>query len=127
MKSVKFAAAMIAAAFFVSGSAAIAADAILINFSSRHCGPCRQMQPTLAELERSGVPVRHVDVSDEPDLARRFGIRSTPTFVVVSGGQEVTRLVGTASAAQLQAAIAIDPRGPLIPVSYTHLTLPTNA
>jgi thiol-disulfide isomerase/thioredoxin len=115
VKSVKFAAAMIAAAFFVSGSVAIAADAILINFSSRHCGPCQQMRPTLAELERSGVPVRHVDVADEPDLARRFGIRSTPTFVVVSGGQEVTRLVGTASAAQLHAAIAIDPRGPLIP------------
>lgn len=115
MKSVKFAAAMIAAAFFVSGSVAIAADAILINFSSRHCGPCQQMRPTLAELERSGVPVRHVDVADEPGLARRFGIRSTPTFVVVSGGQEVTRLVGTASAAQLKAAIAIDPRGPLIP------------
>jgi hypothetical protein len=72
------------------------------------------MQPILAELERSGIPVRHVDVADESGLAGRFGIRSTPTFVVVSGGQEVTRLVGTASAAELRAAIAINPSGPLI-------------
>ena len=60
------------------------------------------------------MPVRHVDVAAEPDLARRFGIRSTPTFVVVSSGKEVTRLVGTHTLAELRAAIAIDPSGPLI-------------
>jgi len=92
-----------------------AAEAILMEFSSPHCPPCQAMKPTLAQLERLGVPVRHVDVVSESHLAARYGIRKTPTFVVLSGGKEVTRLVGTQSLAQLQAALAIDPSGPLVP------------
>lgn len=73
------------------------------------------MKPTLAELERAGIPVRHVDVSSESALARRYGIRKTPTFVVVSGGKELTRLVGIQSAAQLQKALGTNPSGPIVP------------
>ncbi|MGB7325626.1 MAG: trypsin-like peptidase domain-containing protein, partial [Rubripirellula sp.] len=58
-------------------------------------------------------PVRHVDVNEEPNLARRYGIRQTPTFVVVSSGKEVTRLVGMQSASELLSALAINPQGPL--------------
>jgi thiol-disulfide isomerase/thioredoxin len=92
-----------------------AAEAILINFTAHHCAPCQAMKPTLTQLERSGIPVRHVDVVDEPHLASRYGIRKTPTFVVVSGGKEVTRLAGMQTLAQLRAALAINPSGPLIP------------
>ncbi|TWU47485.1 Thioredoxin [Rubripirellula tenax] len=90
-----------------------AADAILIDFSSSRCMPCQAMKPVLAELERRGVPVRHVDVGAEPNVASRYGIRQTPTFVVLSGGKEVTRLVGIQSIDQLQAALATNPAGPL--------------
>lgn len=89
-------------------------DAVLIEFSSSHCGPCVAMQPIIAQLERSGVPVRHVDVMAESQLAKRFGIRSTPTFVVSVAGKEVTRLTGTQTLADLQEALAINPSGPLI-------------
>ena len=91
-----------------------AADAILIDFSSEHCGPCRAMTPVIAQLERAGVPVRHVDVNTEPGMAARYGIRSTPTFVIVSGGKELTRLVGMQTMANLQRALSINPSGPLI-------------
>ena len=46
-----------------------------------------RMQPILVELKNAGVPIRHVDVGSEPHLATRYGIRQTPTFVVVSGGK----------------------------------------
>ncbi|GAA4459354.1 trypsin-like peptidase domain-containing protein [Novipirellula rosea] len=106
--------AFVAATNCFQGVTAQAAGAILIDFSSSHCPPCRAMQPVLAQLEQSGVPVRHVDVQAEPDLTRRYGIRQTPTFVVVASGKEVTRLVGTQSLADLQNALAINPRGPLV-------------
>lgn len=96
-------------------SSAAAGSAILIEFSAAHCAPCQAMQPVLAQLERSGVPIRHVDVAAEPTVAQRYGIRKTPTFIVISGGKEVTRLVGTQTIAQLQEALAIDLSGPLIP------------
>lgn len=105
-------------------AAAVAADAVLVEFSSPHCGPCRAMQPVLAELERGGVPIRHVDLAIEPHLAARYGVRQTPTFVVVSGGQEVTRLIGMQSAEQLRAALAIDLSGPLVPTGSQWVSSP---
>lgn len=96
-------------------ASADAADAILINFTAQHCAPCQAMKPTLAQLEQSGIPVRHVDVVNEPHLASRYGIRKTPTFVVISGGKEVTRLAGSQTLDQLRSALAISPSGPLIP------------
>ena len=99
----------------VLAQTATATDAILLEFSSAHCAPCQAMKPILARIEQVGTPIRHVDVVSEPHLAARYGIRKTPTFVVVSGGKEVTRLVGTHSFEELRAALAIDPSGPLIP------------
>lgn len=73
------------------------------------------MAPTLTQLERSGVPIRHIDVTSEPDLARRYGVRSTPTFIVISGGEEVTRLVGAQPLVELRRALTASSSGPLIP------------
>ena len=96
-----------------------AADAILLDFSSAHCPPCQKMQPMLAQLASNGVAIRHVDVVAEPHLAARYGIRKTPTYVVISGGEEVARLIGMQSIAELQAALAINPSGPRVPTRAT--------
>ncbi len=114
MKNQKFAMALclFGLVTVVSASIATASDAILIEFSSAQCPPCRAMEPIVAQLEKRGVPVRHVDVNREHQLAIRYGIRQTPTFVVVSGGREVTRMVGMQSLAQLTKALATDPSGP---------------
>ncbi|QDT08333.1 trypsin-like peptidase domain-containing protein [Stieleria marina] len=106
--------AFLLALFALPNCVATASDAVLLDFSSAHCGPCRAMHPVLTQLEQQGVPVRHVDVNKEPNLASRYGIRQTPTFVVVSSGKEVTRLVGMQSAAELLTALAINPQGPLV-------------
>jgi thiol-disulfide isomerase/thioredoxin len=90
------------------------AEAILLEFSSAHCPPCQAMKPVLSQLERSGVPIRHVDVVAEPHLASRYGVRKTPTFIVVNDGKEVTRLVGMQTAEKLSEALATSPSGPLI-------------
>ena len=78
------------------------------------------MQPALAQLASNGVAIRHVDVVTEPHLAARYGIRKTPTYVVISGGEEVARLIGMQSLAELQAALAVNPEGPRIPTRATN-------
>ena len=80
------------------------------------------MQPVVARLAAGGVAVRSVDVDREPDLARRYGIRQTPTFLVVSGGKELTRLVGAQTYQQLETALAISPTGPLVQTAATATT-----
>ncbi|MGV3484602.1 MAG: trypsin-like peptidase domain-containing protein [Planctomycetaceae bacterium] len=104
---------VVAIAFaFCLPSLAIAGNAVLIEFSSSRCLPCQQMQPVLSELSQSGVAIRTVDVTREPELTQRYGVQQTPTFVVISGGKELTRLVGKQTADQLRTALAINPSGP---------------
>ncbi len=99
---------------FISPMLAFAGEAVLIEFASTRCRPCQQMQPIVGELSQSGIAVRTVDVDREPELAQRYGIRQTPTFIVVSSGKELTRLVGLQSSDQLRAALAINPSGPWV-------------
>ena len=118
---------ILAAAQVASGS-----DAILLDFSSAHCVPCQAMKPTLAQLASKGVAIRHVDVVTEPHLAARYGIRKTPTYVVLSGGQEVARLIGQQSMPALQAALASSPSGPRIPTrakdpSFQNIAAPASS
>lgn len=101
------------AVFMMACSAA--ADGILIEFSSEHCPPCRAMQPIVSELIARGVPVRQVDVQAEPQLTQRFKIRSTPTYVVLRDGKEVTRLLGTQSIQKLRDALGQNASGPIVP------------
>lgn len=94
-----------------TGADVSAASNILLAFSSDRCGHCQAMVPTLDQLEDKGAPIRRIDVNMEPELARRHGVRQTPTYVVLSAGRELTRLVGTQSGQKLVDALAIDPTG----------------
>ena len=76
----------------------------LLDFRSDSCGPCRQMDPIVAQLEASGQKV--VRCNDESDQAifARFGVQSMPTFIVVSDdGHELDRHVGGMSLESLRA------------------------
>lgn len=67
---------------------------IVLEFSATWCGPCQQLSPLVARLERQGCPIRKVDVDRERALAQRFNIRSLPTCVLVINGREADRIVG---------------------------------
>ena len=70
---------------------------ILLDFYADWCGPCKMLSPILHELaeEKSGaLKVGKVNVDEEPELARRFGIMSIPTVVFLKNGKEIERKVG---------------------------------
>lgn len=71
-----------------------AGQTVLLDFYAAWCGPCRDMAPTVSELERRGYPVRRIDVDRERELALQFGVHSLPTFVMLVDGQEAGRLIG---------------------------------
>ena len=97
-----------------TGMEVSAGSSVLLAFSSDRCSHCQAMKPTLKQLASDGTPIRHVDVTAEPELAQRHGIRQTPTYVVLSEGREMTRLVGTQSAEKLRQALTIESGGPLL-------------
>ena len=71
---------------------------VLLELGSRHCLPCRQMAPILEELRQDyggHLEVVSVDVNEQPESARRFGIQVIPTQVFLdTSGREVFRHIG---------------------------------
>lgn len=81
-------------------------DAVLLQFSSQNCAPCRDMQPTVERLTVAGHSVRRVDVDNYPQVARQYDVREIPCFVMLHGGRETDRVVGKASFDRLQGMFA---------------------
>ena len=70
---------------------------VLVDFWATWCGPCRMLAPTIATIaeEKAGVlKVGKVDVDQEPELARRFGIMSIPTLILFKDGKAVKQTMG---------------------------------
>lgn len=79
-----------------------AAPLAMVDFWASWCGPCKMLSPTveaLAEQYEGKALVCKVNVDEEPDLARRFGVMSIPTVVFLKNGREFDRKVGTMPAA----------------------------
>lgn len=76
---------------------------VLVDFYADWCGPCRALAPVIEEIaeERDDVTVGKINVDNEQELASRFGVFSIPTLVVLEGGKEVRRLVGSRPKAKL--------------------------
>jgi len=90
-----------------AAEAALAAgDIVLLDFSASWCGPCRSMAPLIGEISAAGWLVRHIDVDQETDLVRRFGVTGVPCYVLLVKGQEVGRINGAKTRGELETLLA---------------------
>lgn len=82
----------------------------LIDFWAPWCGPCRMQSPILEQLEASGAAVKicKVNVDEQPDLAKRFGILSIPTLILMQNGVLKDKQVGLTSLDELNEFIILN-------------------
>ena len=82
---------------------------VLIDFNANWCGPCRMLRPILDEIskEYNNVKIVSINVDDNEDLARKFGIMSIPCLVLIKNGQEVKRSVGLMPKSDLETFIGV--------------------
>ncbi len=74
----------------------IASGKVLVDFWAAWCGPCRMLAPILEQLEAedSGVKICKVNVDEQPELSKRFGVMSIPTLILFKDGKQVDKSVG---------------------------------
>ena len=74
----------------------------LLDFTASYCQPCQQMVPVLQRMQKDKFPVRQIDISEEPELARRFNVDRVPTLVLMVQGKEANRFIGLTDEAELR-------------------------
>lgn len=70
---------------------------VLVDFWADWCGPCKMLAPVLAEIaeENEGkIKVGKVNVDNEEELSREFGIVSIPTVILFKNGKAEKTSIG---------------------------------
>lgn len=69
---------------------------VLLDFWASWCGPCKMLSPVVDEIaeETADIKVGKVNVDEQPELARQFGVMSIPTLVLIKDGKIEQQSVG---------------------------------
>jgi thioredoxin-like negative regulator of GroEL len=83
----------------------------LVFFHSEFCGRSRRAEGFLAQVlqrrhNHGTFKLYHVEQSQRPDLAERFGVETVPTIVVVDGRRVRARIVRPRGCHEIEEALA---------------------
>ena len=80
---------------------------VLLDFWASWCGPCQMVSPVIEQIgeENDSIRVGKVNVDEQGELTMQFRVVSIPTLVVMTGGDEVNRIVGAASKSEILAML----------------------
>ena len=70
---------------------------VLVDFWAEWCVPCHMVSPVVEEIAREkgeSLSVAKLNVDDNPEITRQFGVMSIPTLILFKGGEEKARVVG---------------------------------
>lgn len=79
--------------------------AIIVDFWSPTCAPCKQLEPGLQKIAvayGSKVKVLKVNVNDSPRTSSKYFVKGLPTLLFIKNGSVKTSMVGAVSPNQIE-------------------------
>ncbi len=70
---------------------------VLVDFWAEWCVPCHMVSPVVEEIghEKAGdLAVAKLNIDENPQATRQYGVMSIPSLILFKGGEEVARVVG---------------------------------
>ena len=70
---------------------------VLVDFWAEWCVPCHMVSPVVEEIGQEkgeGLKVVKLNIDENPQATRTYGVMSIPSLILFKGGQEVARVIG---------------------------------
>ncbi|MEP7032339.1 MAG: thioredoxin [Actinomycetota bacterium] len=70
---------------------------VLVDFWAEWCVPCHMVSPVVEEIGRdkgASLEVAKLNIDENPEITRKYGVMSIPTLMLFKDGQEMARVVG---------------------------------
>ena len=70
---------------------------ILVKFVAPYCPSCKTLSPVLHQIANDNPGKLHLvelDMSEEPQLAINFGVRTAPTLLLIKQQQKLAQISG---------------------------------
>ena len=70
---------------------------VLVDFWAEWCVPCHMVSPVVEEIAQEkgeSLKLAKLNIDDNPEMTRKYGVMSIPSLILFKDGLEVARVVG---------------------------------
>lgn len=78
-------------------------DTVIVDFFGTWCMPCKMLRPIVDKVSNElNIKLATIDVDENEELIKEYGIMSVPTLKIFKNGKEVASSVGVISETKLK-------------------------